>query len=108
MPFEWMLLAVVATTAVTVFLVMAGFWAGLVRPYLDKKVDEIIEAAKEVEPGVKRGIREGVEETLRELPETTMKESTHQFRRFGTGLFENGLSSLLGEQSNTSRKKPDD
>jgi len=108
MPFEWMLLAVVATTAVTVLLVIAGFWAGLVRPYLDKKVDEIIEAAKEVEPGVKRGIREGVEETLRELPETTMKESTRHFRRFGTGLVENGLSSLLGEQPNSSRKKSDD
>lgn len=108
MSFEWMLLAVAATTAVTVLLVLAGFWAGVVRPYLDKKVKEVIDEARQIEPGVKRGVREGVEETLRDLPETTMKESSRQFRRFGSGLFENGLSSFLGEARDPSRKKSDD
>lgn len=108
MALEWMLLAVVAATAVTVLVVLAGFWAGVVRPYLDKKISEVIDAAEKIEPGVKRGVREGVEETLRELPEATLKESTNQFRRFGSGLFENGLSSLLGETPASSRKRKED
>ncbi len=108
MAFEWMLLAVVAATAVTMLVVLAGFWAGVVRPYLDKKVSEVVEAAEKIEPGVKRGVREGVEETLREFPEATLKESSRQFRRFGSGLFENGLSSFLGETPASSRKKKED
>jgi uncharacterized protein YbjT (DUF2867 family) len=108
MAFEWMLLAVVAATDITVLLVLAGFWAGVVRPYLDRKVSEVVEAAENIEPGVKRGVREGVEETLRELPEATLKESTNQFRRFGSDLFENGLSSFLGATPGSSRNKKED
>jgi hypothetical protein len=108
MAFEWMLLAVVAASAVAVLLVLAGFWLAVVRPYLDKKVGEVVEAAEKIEPAVKRGVREGVEETLLEFPETTLKESTRHARRFGTSLFENGLSSFLGESSGSSRKKSDD
>lgn len=116
MAFEWMLLAVVAATAVTMLVVLAGFWAGVVRPYLDKKVSEVVEAAEKIEPGVKRGVergvergvREGMEETLREFPEATLKESSRQFRRFGSGLFENGLSSFLGDTPASSRKKKDE
>jgi hypothetical protein len=108
MAFGWMLLAVVATSAVAVLLALAGFWLAVVRPYLDKKVSEIIDAADQIEPAVKRGVREGVEETLLEFPETTLKESTRQARRFGTSLFENGLSSFLGESPGASRKKSDD
>ncbi len=101
----WMLLVQALTTGLVVILVLAGFWFAVVRPYLNRKVNEIIDAAKEIEPGVKRGVREGVEETLRDLPETTLKESSRQFRRFGTGLFENGLSSLLGDAPSDSRSK---
>lgn len=108
MAFGWMLLAVVAATAVTVLAVLAGFWAGVVRPYLDKKVSEVVEAAEKIEPGVKRGVREGVEETLKEFPEATLKESSRQFRRFGSGLFENGLSSFLGDTPASARKKKED
>lgn len=108
MAFEWMLLAVVAATAVTMLVVLAGFWAGVVRPYLDKKVSEVVEAAEKIEPGVERGVREGMEETLREFPEATLKESSRQFRRFGSGLFENGLSSFLGDTPASSRKKKDE
>ena len=105
MTFGWTLLAVIGATALTVVLVLFGFWVVVVRPYLDKKVSEVIEAAREIEPGVKRGVREGVEETLRDIPETTLKESSRQFRKFGSGLFENGLSSLLGEAPQVSSKK---
>ena len=108
MTFEWILLAVVLATAVTVLLVLAGFWVAVVRPYLEKKVTEVLEAAEKIEPGVKRGVREGVEDTLREFPEATLKESSRQFRRFGSGLFENGLSSFLGESPDSSRKKKED
>lgn len=102
---EWMLLSVIAATAVTMLVVLTGFWLAIVRPYLDRKTAEIVEAAEKIEPGVKRGVREGVEETLRDLPENTVKESSRQFRRFGTGLLENGLSSFLGETSSTARNE---
>lgn len=108
MAFEWMLLTVVMTSALSVLLVLAGFWVAIVRPYLDGKVDEIIKASKEIEPGVKRGVQEGIEDTLREFPEATLKESTRQFRRFGSGLFENGLSSFLGEAPDRSRNKSEE
>lgn len=108
MAIEWMLLAVVAASALSVLLVLAGFWMAVVRPYLDRKVSEIIAAAEKIEPSVKRGVREGVEETLLEFPETTLKESGRQVRRFGSGLFENGLSSFLGDAPSSSRKKSDD
>ena len=108
MDFGWTLLIQAATTAIVVLLVLVGFWFGLVRPFLSEKVDQIIEAARDIEPGVKRGVRESMEETLRELPEATLKESSRQFRRFGTGLFENGLSSLLGDVPDSSRGKKRD
>lgn len=108
MAFGWTLLAVVVATGLTVLLVLAGFWVAVVRPYLDRKVGEVIEAARQIEPGVKRGVREGVEETFKELPEATLKESSRQFRRFGSGLFENGLSSLLGDPPDGSRRNSGD
>ena len=108
MAFGWTLLAIVVCTALTVLAVLGGFWLGVVRPYLDEKVDQVIEAAREIEPGVKRGVRQGVEETLKDFPETTLKESTRQFRRFGSGLFENGLSSLLGDPPSNSGKPSDE
>jgi len=72
------------------------------------KVSEVIEAAETIEPAVKRGVREGVEETLREFPETSLKESTRQVRKFGSGLFENGLSSFWADGPGSTRKKADD
>lgn len=108
MAFEWTLLAVVVASALTVLLVLAGFWVAVVRPYLDAKAREIIEAANRIEPAVKKGVREGMEETLLEIPETTLKESARQARRFGSGLFENGLSSFLGDAPGSARKKSDE
>lgn len=102
MDFEWMIVSVVVASALSVLLVLAGFWVFILRPYLDHKVAEIIEAAEKIEPAVKRGVRQGVEETLLEA---TLKESTRQARRFGSGLFENGLSSFLGDTPGSSRKK---
>lgn len=107
MALEWNLMLVVGACAVTVLLVLAGFWLAVVRPYLDRKVKEITQAAAQIEPAVKRGVREGVEETLRDLPETTLKESGRQVRRFGSGLFENGLSSFLGDVPSTRKKSED-
>ncbi|MFL1465627.1 hypothetical protein ACQUWM_03145 [Marinobacter sp. DUT-3] len=104
MEFGLMLLTQVIVTALVVLGVLAGFWFRVVRPYLDRKVQELIEASKEIEPGVTRGVKAGVAETIRELPESTVKESTRQFLKFGSGLFENGLSSFLGSAADLERK----
>jgi hypothetical protein len=55
MTFEWMLLAVVAASAVTVLLVLAGFWVAVVRPYLDKKVNEVVRLPIKSNPPSKEG-----------------------------------------------------
>lgn len=105
----WVAIATqVLATAVTVTLVLAAFWGLVVRPYLDRKVAELIQASQEIEPKVTRGVKRGVEETIRGLPESaldgTVKESTRQFLKFGSGLFENGLSSFLGSAADLERK----
>lgn len=84
-----------------------GFWRFVVRPHLDAKVAELIEASREIEPAVTRGVKKGVADTIRELPESALdgsvKESTRQFLKFGSGLFENGLSSFLGNAADLER-----
>jgi len=100
MPLWGMVLIQILVTVLTVTLVLSVFWALVIRPYLDKKAEELIAASKEIEPGVTRGVKTAVAETFRELPESafdgTVRESTRQFLKFGSGLFENGLSSFLG------------
>jgi hypothetical protein len=96
---EGVVLQVLATVA-AVGIVLWCFWVWVVRPHLDRKVAELIEATRDIEPQVVRGVKKGVADTLRELPENAwggpVKESTRQFLKFGSGLFENGLSSFLG------------
>lgn len=99
-----MLILQVLATALTVSLIMLGAYRWLFRPYLDRKVAELIEAAREIEPRVTSGVKRGVAESLRELPESTVKESTRQFLRFGSDLFENGLSSFLGTAADLQRR----
>ncbi len=103
MEFGLMLLTQVVITALVVLGVLMGFWLKVVRPYLDRKVEELIEASRDIEPRVTRGVKAGVAESLRELPESTVKESTRQFLKFGSGLFENGLSSFLGSAADLER-----
>lgn len=106
MDFGWTLVIQALVTIAAVLSALAIFWFGVVRRHLDRRVEEIIEAARLIEPGVKKGVRQGIEETLKELPESTVKESTRQFLRFGSGLVENGLSSFLGDVPGQDRKKP--
>jgi hypothetical protein len=110
----WELVAIqVLATAAVVGVVLWCFWLWVVRPHLDRKVAELIEAARKIEPGVVRGVKKGVAETLRELPESALdgawdgavKESTRQFLKFGSGLFENGLSSFLGSAADMERER---
>src|SRR5690554_8100051 len=74
-------------TAAAVLVVLSGFWALVIRPYLDRKVAELIAVSEEIEPRVARGVKAGVADTLRELPENawdgTVKESTRQFLKIG-------------------------
>ncbi|MEX0603855.1 MAG: hypothetical protein WD623_16850 [Marinobacter sp.] len=90
------LLIQIAATGLTVLLVLSGFHRWVIKPQLDRNVKEIAEIAETIEPRVTRGVKIGVSETLRELPESTMQDSTRQFLRFGSDLMENGLSSFLG------------
>lgn len=102
----------VLVTAVTVTLVLAGFWCFVARPHLDRKVAELIKATQDIEPKVTRGVKKGVSEAVRDLPESaldgTVRESTRQFLKFGSGLFENGLSSFLGTASDLERESAQD
>ncbi|PHQ26239.1 hypothetical protein CLH62_01150 [Marinobacter guineae] len=106
----WVSITVQAlVTVAAVLLALGGFWRFVVRPYLDRKVAELTEASREIEPAVTRGVKKGVADTLRELPESaldgTVKESTRQFLKFGSGLFENGLSSFLGSATDLEHNK---
>ena len=106
----WVSLTVQAlVTVAAVLLALGGFCRFVVRPFLDRKVAELTEASREIEPAVTRGVKKGVADTLRELPESaldgTVKESTRQFLKFGSGLFENGLSSFLGSAADLERNK---
>ncbi|MBO6850078.1 MAG: hypothetical protein JJ867_06320 [Marinobacter sp.] len=107
MEFALTLVAHAVVTALAVLAALAVFWFRVVRPYLNDKVAELIAASREIEPGVTRGVKKGVSESLRDLPENTVKESTRQFLKFGSGLFENGLSSFLGSAADLERKSTD-
>lgn len=111
MSFWTMLTIQIVATAGVVLMTLWGFWRLVVRPYLDQKVASLIEAGQAIEPAVSRGVKKGVAESLRELPETawdgTVKESTRQFLKFGSGLFENGLSSFLGSAADLERSRSD-
>ncbi|WP_242634439.1 hypothetical protein [Marinobacter salicampi] len=101
----WMGLALHGlVTALVVVVVLAGFYRWVIRPYLDRKVRELIDATHDIEPRVTRGVRTGVRETLRDLPENTARDSTRQFLKFGSDLFENGLSSFLGSSEQVQKR----
>ena len=102
----WLMLTVqVVVTGLVVLAVLAGFWFGVVRPYLDRRVKEILEAAEEVEPKVTRGVKKGVSDAIVGFPELGARESTRQFLKFGSGLFETGLSSFLGSAADLNRRE---
>ncbi|SNC74468.1 hypothetical protein SAMN04487881_2368 [Marinobacter sp. es.048] len=109
MPFWLTLIIQILATVGAVLVTLWGFWRFVVRPYLDAKVAELIEASREIEPAVTRGVKKGVADTIRDLPESaldgTVKESTRQFLKFGSGLFENGLSSFLGSAADLERNR---
>lgn len=111
MSFWAMLTIQIVATAGVVLMTLWAFWRLVVRPYLAQKVASLIEAGQAIEPAVSRGVKKGVAESLRELPETawdgTVKESTRQFLKFGSGLFENGLSSFLGSAADLERSRRD-
>ena len=112
MPF-WLTLTIqILATVGAVLVTLWGFWRFVVRPYLDARVAELIEAGREIEPAVTRGVKTGVADTIRELPESaldgTVKESTRQFLKFGSGLFEHGLSSFLGSAADLERNRQKD
>lgn len=106
MAFWQEILILVLATAVTVLVILAGFFRFVLRPYLDRKVSELKAAGDQVEVRVADGVREGVKDALLDLPESTLKESTRTFLKFGSGLMENGLSSFLGSFEESGRRPP--
>lgn len=97
----WMQITIqVLITVVSVLAALSGFWYLIVRPWLVVKVREVIEAAEGIEPKVTRGVQKGVADAVRQIPQNAWdgatKDSTKQFLKFGSSLFENGLSSFLG------------
>lgn len=104
MAFWQQLLIQVAATGLTVLLVLGWFYHWVLKPYLDRQMRELAAIAEGIEPRVTRGVKIGVSETLRELPESTMRDSTKQFLRFGSDLMENGLSSFLGGSDELQRR----
>jgi len=106
----WLTLTIqILATVGAVLVTLWGFWRFVVRPYLDARVAELVEAGREIEPAVTRGVKKGVADNIRELPERavagTVKESTRQVLKFGSGLFENGLSSFLGSAADLERNR---
>lgn len=99
MPVWMQLLIYVLLTAITVAGVLCGFWYWIVRPWLAERVRDVIAASNEIEPRVVTGVQKGVSESIRQLPQSAWDgatgESTRQFLRFGSSLFENGLSTFL-------------
>ena len=98
---------ILVNTVITVLLVgglLAGFFYGILRPYLDKKIAELVAAADTLEGKVQRGAKAGIAEAFKELPETTLKGSTRQMAKLGSELFENGLSAFLGSAEDLRRR----
>ncbi|WP_166268262.1 hypothetical protein [Marinobacter caseinilyticus] len=104
MAFWQTLLIQLLATALVVAMVLGGFFRWVLKPYLDIKVKELMDAAEQLEPRVTQGVKAGVRESLQELPEQSVREPARQFLRFGSGLVENGLSSFLGGSADTERK----
>ncbi|WP_148862688.1 hypothetical protein [Marinobacter fonticola] len=104
MAFWQELLLQLMATAVTVLVVLAIFHRWIIKPYIDAKVEALNRTSEQVEERVIRGVREGVRQSIVDLPESTLKESTRTFLRFGTDLMENGLSSFLGTYDDPHRR----
>lgn len=103
MPVWAQILIQVLLTAATVTAVLFGFWFWVVKPWLAERIQELIDTANEIEPKVTSGVQKGVSESIRQIPQSAWdgatRESTRQFLKFGSNLFENGLSTFLGAAS---------
>ncbi|MCA0911761.1 hypothetical protein [Marinobacter nauticus] len=100
MPVWAQILTQVLLTAATVTAVLFGFWFWVVKPWLAERIQELVDTANEIEPKVTSGVQKGVAESIRQIPQSAWdgatRESTRQFLKFGSNLFENGLSTFLG------------
>ncbi|MDG5499126.1 hypothetical protein [Marinobacter sp. BGYM27] len=96
MAFWQELIIQVIAVALTTLTVIALFFSLVVKPFLNRKVDEIRLISVQIDEKIREGVRSGVMQGLAEAPENTVRESTRAFLRMGSGLMENGLSSFLG------------
>ncbi|SFM56271.1 hypothetical protein [Marinobacter zhejiangensis] len=104
MDFWLLILANIVATSIVITSILTIGYIYFLKPYLNSKVEQLLQAADGVEERVAAGVKRGVSESLKEIPEAAAKDSTRQFLRFGSELFENGLSSFLGSVDDLARK----
>lgn len=102
----WTLIAVQSVlTVLLVWLTLWGFHRWVLRPWVDVKIAELKAVSDAVDRKVSRGVEEGVGRALRRLPESTIRGTTRQMIRMGSGLMEGGLSTLLGSPAELRGKR---
>lgn len=104
MAFWQTLLVHALVTAVVVISIITVFYSFILKPFLAQKMAELRETAEQIEPRVTAGVKRGMADSLKGIPETAVKDSTRQFLKFGSDLFENGLSSFLGTADDLARR----
>ena len=94
MPVWAQILTQIFLTAFAVTAVLFAFWFWVVKPWLAERIQDLIDTANEIEPKVTSGVQKGVAESIRQIPQSAWdgatRESTRQFLKFGSNLFENG------------------
>ncbi|MCP5161907.1 MAG: hypothetical protein H7A00_09610 [Hahellaceae bacterium] len=81
-------------TGVAVYLIFVH----KVSPVLDKKMEEIKAVAETLESRVSAGVREGIRNSIKELPATTMKDTTRTVVKMGSEFVEGGFASLFKDR----------
>lgn len=92
---------IIGTAVLSSLLTAAAFWAlykYVVEPSLDHKISELKKSAESIEARISEGVKRGITSSIKELPSTTMKETTRTVASLGTGLVEGGLSSLFKDR----------
>ena len=96
------MIIVVATAVLSSALTAAAIYVlflKVVAPAMDQKIAEIREISSDVEARIAKGVKKGLAESFRDIPKTTVRETTRTMVKAGSGLVEGGLSSFFNERS---------
>lgn len=95
----WIVAAI--TALFTSFMTTIGFYLvfkKVVKPELDRKLEEVNAIASTLEQRIGRGVQQGLKESIKAIPTATMKETTRSVVRMGADFVDNGLSNLFKEK----------